>query len=38
MLVIGLPALLIAFSLVAGFWHEASEEVRRAERREVSVT
>lgn len=29
MLVIGLPALLVAFSLLAGLWREAGEEVRR---------
>jgi signal peptidase len=37
MVVIGLPALLIAFSLIAGLWREASEEVRRGERREMSA-
>jgi signal peptidase I len=29
MLVIGLPALLVAFSLLAGLWREAGEEMRR---------
>ena len=29
MLVIGLPALLVAFSLLAGLWREAGEEARR---------
>jgi signal peptidase I len=40
MLVIGFPALLVAFSLLAGLWREAGEEVqrnkaRRADRAEV---